>query len=175
MEDFTFYLVVLFILLWISGLMCGRYISCYREDGPLRSATNGGEDVSNNNQNHHQLTVLERIQASADEELSRSFDRRRRFVDSRLPGEEYPKVPFPGQCAVCLSVFNSGDFISKGTSKLCQHEFHRECIIDWLVRATHCPVCRALFLNEDLKETNHENSSERQRTSSLVIETSQAH
>jgi hypothetical protein len=46
-----------------------------------------------------------------------------------------------------------GDSLAKSTrnNSPCHHEFHRHCIVNWLVRRTGCPICREIFLQEDIK------------------------
>lgn len=45
-------------------------------------------------------------------------------------------------CAICLGQFEDGDLCS--VMPICHHEFHRDCIANWLVaRHNTCPLCRA--------------------------------
>ncbi|KAL5011334.1 hypothetical protein ScPMuIL_009885 [Solemya velum] len=43
------------------------------------------------------------------------------------------------ECRICLSVFKTGD---KTTPLQCSHEFHTDCISEWLKRNATCPICR---------------------------------
>jgi hypothetical protein len=46
-------------------------------------------------------------------------------------------------CAICLADYTHGEPIQ--CSKNCQHVFHAECIMDWLVKHQDCPCCRTPF------------------------------
>lgn len=51
------------------------------------------------------------------------------------------------QCAICLVEYEAGDEISWSHNKSCNHAFHRECIIDWLISHDECPCCRHNYLS----------------------------
>lgn len=46
----------------------------------------------------------------------------------------------PGACSVCLGEFQAGDTVR---ALPCRHQFHRQCIDDWLARSVFCPMCRS--------------------------------
>jgi hypothetical protein len=46
-------------------------------------------------------------------------------------------------CAICLADYAHVESIQG--SKNCQHVFHAECIMDWLVKQQECPCCRTAF------------------------------
>lgn len=54
---------------------------------------------------------------------------------------------FEGTCAICLNQYAVGDEIMFSSNKKCQHVFHGECILSWLVvkRKQQCPCCRQVF------------------------------
>lgn len=51
-------------------------------------------------------------------------------------------------CSICLGEYEPYQHILR--SKTCPHEFHRECIMDWLQRQinTECPCCRSTMVDE---------------------------
>ncbi|GAX14491.1 hypothetical protein FisN_11Hu048 [Fistulifera solaris] len=51
-------------------------------------------------------------------------------------------------CSICLGEYESDDDILR--SKTCPHEFHKECVMDWLQRQinTECPCCRSPMVDE---------------------------
>lgn len=51
-------------------------------------------------------------------------------------------------CQICLSSFKVGEEIASSRNPKCLHEFHSQCIIEWLSRPnqTSCPVCRAEYV-----------------------------
>ncbi|KAK3119576.1 hypothetical protein QOZ80_9AG0672420 [Eleusine coracana subsp. coracana] len=56
--------------------------------------------------------------------------------------EEASTSPTEDSCAICLGQFEGGDLCS--VMPLCRHEFHRDCIANWLMAYNNtCPLCRA--------------------------------
>jgi hypothetical protein len=73
--------------------------------------------------------------------LSRSFDIIE-YVESlieytKLP--ERPLISMTEQCAICLSDEN----LLKGYMTSCNHQFHVECLQQWIARQNSCPMCRS--------------------------------
>jgi len=63
----------------------------------------------------------------------------------------------PNCCAVCLSAYSVGDVVTWSSNPSCIHAFHRECVLDWLIKQeneTPCPCCRQEFT--DLKKVRKE-------------------
>lgn len=59
------------------------------------------------------------------------------------PAPEQARHPLQS-CNICLCDYQTGEEVSKGP--ICHHDFHTECIIDWLLRNEQCPICRQDFL-----------------------------
>jgi hypothetical protein len=50
-------------------------------------------------------------------------------------------------CAICLEAFKSGDDISSASVvSICQHEYHKICITEWLMKCYQCPICRSNYI-----------------------------
>merc|ERR1711971_1437157 len=49
-------------------------------------------------------------------------------------------------CDICLLDFEVGDDVAWSPNPKCSHTFHKECIMDWLVRKPTCPSCRQDYL-----------------------------
>lgn len=62
------------------------------------------------------------------------------------------------RCIICLANYKRGDVVVTATSGLCQHEFHRSCMAEWLLLKRGCPVCRKVFLKEDIEESDVDNA-----------------
>ena len=45
------------------------------------------------------------------------------------------------QCSICMSLLNDNDIGCK--LKICNHIFHKDCILKWLSRNNTCPICRS--------------------------------
>lgn len=64
-------------------------------------------------------------------------------------------------CPICLDEYRHGDEICWSHSEACLHVFHRECIIEWLIRHDECPICRQDFLLlEDIHDHGGEHTDE---------------
>lgn len=52
-------------------------------------------------------------------------------------------------CSICLGPYPNES--SAWMSPVCNHQFHRECLLNWLSqpRKTECPCCRENFVEED--------------------------
>jgi hypothetical protein len=58
-----------------------------------------------------------------------------------LDGEEMPG------CAICLSHFKPQQLVCESSSSSCQHVFHKDCMVDWLMKGHDtCPMCREVYL-----------------------------
>jgi hypothetical protein len=50
-------------------------------------------------------------------------------------------------CAICLSHFKPQELVCKSNNLSCQHVFHKDCMVDWLMkRKDNCPMCREVYL-----------------------------
>lgn len=46
------------------------------------------------------------------------------------------------ECVICLEEFQDGDLCK--VLPQCNHVFHKECIISWMIHSNACPMCRAV-------------------------------
>jgi hypothetical protein len=53
-------------------------------------------------------------------------------------------------CSICLGDYEEDDVVFQA-STTCSHQFHKECILDWLERRenTECPCCRVPMVEEE--------------------------
>ncbi|KAM0058691.1 putative chromatin regulator PHD family [Helianthus debilis subsp. tardiflorus] len=47
-------------------------------------------------------------------------------------------------CVICLREYQVGEMI--GTLR-CKHGYHQECITNWLMQKSECPMCRAIVVH----------------------------
>jgi len=58
-------------------------------------------------------------------------------------------------CSICLGDYQIGEEIGWASNPECTHGFHKECIVNWLMRNRNCPVCRRDFLWSDNSSSNN--------------------
>eukprot|EP00541_Cyclophora_tenuis_P016697 CAMPEP_0116561790 /NCGR_PEP_ID=MMETSP0397-20121206/11784_1 /TAXON_ID=216820 /ORGANISM="Cyclophora tenuis, Strain ECT3854" /LENGTH=337 /DNA_ID=CAMNT_0004087983 /DNA_START=268 /DNA_END=1281 /DNA_ORIENTATION=- len=68
-------------------------------------------------------------------------------------------------CSVCLLGYEPGDHVVFSSRKVCQHAFHRDCIMMWLEKGKkRCPICRNFFVPgssiDDKKVIAHDEDDE---------------
>ncbi len=77
-----------------------------------------------------------------------------------LKRETQESIVVQNCCAVCLSRYEVGDEVVWSPNSACQHAFHKECILEWLVKmykqrrlqaaeCNPCPCCRQEFATLD--------------------------
>jgi hypothetical protein len=50
-------------------------------------------------------------------------------------------------CAICLSHFKPQQLVCESNNSSCQHVFHKDCMVDWLMKHHDtCPMCREVYI-----------------------------
>jgi hypothetical protein len=50
-------------------------------------------------------------------------------------------------CSICLSHFKPQQLVCESNNSSCQHIFHKDCMVDWLMKGHDtCPMCREVYL-----------------------------
>jgi hypothetical protein len=63
-----------------------------------------------------------------------------------LAGEEEEETD---GCAICLSQFKPQQLVCESNNASCQHVFHKDCMVDWLMKQSDsCPMCREVYLTK---------------------------
>ncbi|KAL5569294.1 hypothetical protein UlMin_025869 [Ulmus minor] len=69
----------------------------------------------------------------------------------------YPFSDFDQQearCSICLEEYNYGQE-KVGRMKKCGHDYHVECIREWLLKKNFCPICKVPASSDSLKDKSH--------------------
>jgi len=58
----------------------------------------------------------------------------------------FSTVYSPKSCSICLEKYKIDDDICWSKRDSCPHAFHEECLTQWLMRHSRCPLCRETYL-----------------------------
>jgi hypothetical protein len=113
---------------------------------------NDEEAPLNNNNNNNDMTPLFPISIPDDDDNGNENgidnDQHRNGNDEELGscaksiGTSYSVQ----LCSICLDEYKVGDEIAYSKNDECYHAFHKDCIIEWLLKhGDSCPICRNKF------------------------------
>jgi len=68
---------------------------------------------------------------------------------------------FDMMCSICLDNFTSHQKLSWSRTSRCQHVFHSECLLPWLMDHDDCPICRSLLLQYDDDDNDNNDNNDR--------------
>ena len=54
----------------------------------------------------------------------------------------------PTTCDICLMDYEVGEEVAWSPYDACVHAFHKDCIVDWLLRNPKCPLCRNDYVHD---------------------------
>ena len=62
-------------------------------------------------------------------------------------------VKLNSECSICLADYIIGDKITYSANEQCTHTYHKDCLIQWLVKGHNsCPTCRNEFIKCDIND-----------------------
>lgn len=67
------------------------------------------------------------------------------------PARRAPNAPVPDPCSICRSEFQFGEEVR---TLPCRHEFHTECVDQWLRIKPTCPLCRMSITAQPQEASN---------------------
>lgn len=51
------------------------------------------------------------------------------------------------KCSICFDEYKDGNEVIWSANEKCNHVYHRNCILSWLMNHNTCPECREAFVN----------------------------
>ena len=63
-------------------------------------------------------------------------------------------------CSVCLEAFEAGETLAWSRKLKCQHAYHHDCLIPWLMKNDDCPMCRTTLIEDSDYEMKDEEEDE---------------
>ena len=64
-------------------------------------------------------------------------------------------------CVICLDQFKVDDLVSWSANGKCDHIYHEDCILNWLLKRSDCPYCRCEYITLE-EEVDCKEKSERE-------------
>ena len=62
-------------------------------------------------------------------------------------------------CSICFEPFSNDQELSWSKTNKCQHVFHSECLMAWLMHHEDCPYCRTtLMTSKDFLDRTYNDS-----------------
>lgn len=71
------------------------------------------------------------------------------FLTDVVDVESTTKIVTVEPCSICLNDYAEGEILCWSQNPKCQHCFHKECAINWLMDHEKCPLCRNNYLSLD--------------------------
>ena len=59
-----------------------------------------------------------------------------------------------------MNEYKANEEVCWSKNRECQHEFHRTCLVPWLLKNNHCPCCRSNYLAEDIPNEKDDEEEE---------------
>lgn len=87
--------------------------------------------------------------AATNQKTLSNDDRPSLQISHTASTESDAHIPDTEACAICLTEYKEGDDICWSHNRRCPHSFHRECVMEWLIRHDECPCCRHNYLALD--------------------------
>lgn len=63
------------------------------------------------------------------------------------------------ECGICLLEYQVGEEVAFSRHPDCPHEFHKDCLLDWMAKKQICPTCRRPYRLVDGEGTQNNNNN----------------
>lgn len=78
-----------------------------------------------------------------------SVDRRRSNSMARSLSMKLTKKDDTSKCYLCLMDYTQGEEVAFSKNNKCKHQFHKDCIVEWLMKRTACPCCHEEYIESN--------------------------
>ena len=78
-----------------------------------------------------------------------SVDRRRSNSMARSLSMKLTKKDDTSKCYLCLMAYIKVEEVAFSKNDKCKHQFHKDCIVEWLMERTACPCCREEYIESN--------------------------
>lgn len=155
------------LVLTVVGILCYRTRTTRQQRNATASTNNVNapsttEDSTSKN-NHAEVATL-RIRilnillppqpSIRKEQMTYDAEEQSYRYDAAANDDGEPSSSSSTSCGICLDYFAEGDVLMIG---LCQHAYHRDCCMGWVMKQNSCPQCRKQMFDESsynrIKET----------------------
>ena len=85
------------------------------------------------------VAFIESILAAAQDRYAESTEEK---ISSRST-----KAHSKPECSICLDGYKTGETICWSKTNECDHIFHQDCIVEWMVDNDVCPLCRTNIMS----------------------------
>ena len=80
------------------------------------------------------------------------------YIDSDDKEDDYDD--YDNMCSICFEPFSNDQELSWSKTNKCEHVFHSECLMPWLMKHEDCPYCRTqLMTRQDFLDRTYTDGS----------------
>lgn len=165
-EDWFFWVLILFLLIWVLGVSmvifmtcCSScigcsdgevYCMCYKRKGQWRQSIANKSLVTKTVERHDPQQVLngDSDDVQNESKITTEDNHGNFVVRTKNYSISEHETDENIVCSVCLNSFHVGERVSWARYNTeCQHVYHPECIIPWLLEHSNCPCCRRYLID----------------------------
>ncbi|KAL3938401.1 MAG: hypothetical protein SGBAC_006682 [Bacillariaceae sp.] len=126
-------------------------------DKKTKEATGDTEALPGNNEEKNRTDADENdVSESNPGESSSSEPKHRQASNSTMSFlSSLIRPSHDAECCICLDHYEQGEIICASKSEECNHVFHKECLMDWMMKNNdRCPLCRVDFMKDDADDAH---------------------
>jgi len=124
---------------------CQEYLATYNERAVLRMAKANREKYIKN-----QL-ITKRVISCISCPTNSSSLKIRKVSETLTKRIDTNPDDLP-TCQICIEPYQVDERVSWSKSCSCNHHFHHDCVVPWLIMHDECPNCRANYIHKDYNE-----------------------